>query len=160
MGSYAAAASPHAAIQYDPVTGKIPAFEQRAKRMTQNPFFVPRRTLLVKDVIGATTLASFHLDAGWRQDLCSGCSPVVQLRLFDYDAPMHRMHQDRGETMMRETAWAMQGLLRVNDITVPHLPKRKKTPPMHASYCTPPVCLALFLAPAAAVPVSGLGCRV
>ena len=44
--------------------------------------------------------------------------------------------------MMRETAWAMQGLLRVNDITVPHLPKRKKTPPMHASYCTPPVCLA------------------
>ena len=109
MGSYAAAASPHAAIQYDPVTGKIPAFEERAKRMTQNPFFVPRRTLLVKDVIGATTLASFHLDAGWRQDFCSGCSPVVQLRLFDYDAPIGLLHrQDRGETLMRETAWAMQ----------------------------------------------------
>ena len=105
MGSYAAAASPHAAIQYDPVTGKIPAFEQRAKRMTQNPFFVPRRTLLVKDVIGATTLASFHLDAGWRQDICSGCSPVVQLRLFDYDAPMHRA--DCGQAMTRETAWAI-----------------------------------------------------
>ena len=109
--------------------------------MTQNPFFVPRKTLLVKDVItSGATLASFHLDSGWRHDLCSGSSPVVLLRLFDYDPLLHR--QDRSG-MMRETAWPMQGLLRVNDITVPHLPKRKKTPPMHASYCTPPVCLGL-----------------
>jgi len=28
-------------------TGKLPAFEERAKRITPNPFFIPERTLLV-----------------------------------------------------------------------------------------------------------------
>jgi len=28
-------------------TGKLPAFEERAKRITPNPFFIPDRTLLV-----------------------------------------------------------------------------------------------------------------
>ena len=34
-----------------------------------------------------------------------------------------------------------QGLLRVNEIVVPHLPKRKKNPPANANYCTPPLSL-------------------
>ena len=34
-----------------------------------------------------------------------------------------------------------QGLLRVNEVVVPSLPKRKKTPPANVNYCTPPLSL-------------------
>jgi hypothetical protein len=38
------------AVSYDPHTGKFPAYEERAKRMTPNPFFVVDKTLLVTDI--------------------------------------------------------------------------------------------------------------
>ena len=133
---------PQPALQYDHVNQVFPAFEERAKRITGNPFFVVEKTLLVKDVIlSGSQTAFFKLDPGW-QLAPNGARRSVHVRIFEYDASLLRGPGDSGRIgAMKETAWAMQGLLRVNDIVVPQLPKKKKYPPPHPNYTTPPTCL-------------------
>ena len=79
LGSCMLPAGARGAAHFQDESGRIGAYEERAKRMTPNPFFVADKTLLIKDVVttGATH-ASFNLSANWNKcDQHKGCSRVV-----------------------------------------------------------------------------------
>lgn len=86
LGSCMLPAGARGAAHLQDESGSLAAFEERAKLMTANPFFVLHKTLLVKDVVtsgGAN--ASFNLSANWNKcdkftcERCQhkGCSRVV-----------------------------------------------------------------------------------
>jgi len=60
------------AAPYCDADGKFPAYEERARRMTPNPFFQLDQTLLVKDILtSGASQAHFTLKHDWQK-----CSPL------------------------------------------------------------------------------------